>query len=657
MHAAGILEYADRVSDEERPTLSAHLQAYADTALRTDDGTILPPTVSPNTDDRMLIDGLPKLELQDSDLGLRLGATIGEGGMGIVRVADQVAVGRQVAVKTLRADRNAPEMVLHLLREAWMTGGLEHPNIIPVHNVGVDADGRPMIVMKRVEGEVWSTAIKNESRELRWHLKILEQVCQAVEFAGSRGIIHRDLKPDNVMIGRFGEVYVLDWGIAVSLHDDGSGRFPLAREVVGVAGTPGYMAPEMVSDTGEDLSVRTDVYLLGAILHEIITLKHKSVGGTLQAVLLASMASPPYEYAAHIPNELAQITNRATHVRPEHRFASAGAFREALEQFLEHESSRALSDSATRSMNTWAHLREGPEAPDPVAVQSLFGEARFGFEQALRAWPNNESAQAGFESCLETKFEYDLSRDDFESASVALATLGERRPKMAAQLEVSRAKIETRRAELTQLRRLQKARDLNVGLRTRAFFMMITAVAFGAIPPGAILARQLQWGTDYDYFFVGTVGKLIVSAGLTWWARDTLTKTQINRQLTAVLYLLMSMELFLRPIAQRLGHSVADSLLADFGLYGIVAATLAVTVDRRLWVCPLFYIVGAIVAMVDASYTYYALGAAHFFSYLYIARMWKPQTLFMTDEERVVLGRRPRRALRKAASEGTSDRS
>lgn len=634
--------------------MSTHLKAHAETALRSDDGTILPPTVSPNTDDQLLIDGLPRLPRQESGLGLRLGATLGEGGMGVVRMAEQVAIGRQVAVKTLRSDRTAPEMVLHLLREAWMTGGLEHPNIIPVHNVGVDEDGRPMIVMKRVEGEVWSAAIKKGTQDLRWHLKILEQVCQAVEFAGSRGIIHRDLKPDNVMIGRFGEVYVLDWGIAVSLQDDGSGRFPLARDVVGVAGTPGYMAPEMVSDTGADLSVRTDVYLLGAILHEVITGKRKSIGGTLQAVLLASMASPPYQYEDHIPGELADIVNRATHPHSEQRFATAGAFREAFGQFLEHESSRALSEGAKDRMNTWAHLDTGCEQPDPVAVQNLFGEARFGFEQALRAWPDNEAARLGFEACLERKFEYDLGRDDFESAAVVLATLGERCPDMLARLETSRVRIETRRAELTQLRDLQKARDLNIGLRTRAFFMMITAVAFGAIPPGAILARQLQWGTDYDYFFAGAVGKIVVSAALTWWARDTLMKTQVNRQLTAVLYLLLIAELFLRPITQRLGYPVIDSLLADFGLYGVVAATLAVTVDRRLWVCPFFYVVGAAVSLVDPTHTYYALGAAHFVSYLYVAKMWRPEHLLMTDEERVVAGRRPSRALRKAAAQSKS---
>ena len=136
--------------------------------------------------------------------------------MGIIRLGEQGAIGRQVAVKCLREGLDNERFGLQLLREAWVTGGLEHPNIVPVYSVGADSNGHPMIVMKRIEGTPWSELLRSDGRQLRDDPEILKQVCNAVEFAASRGVIHRDLKPDNVMIGTFGEVYVLDWGIAIA---------------------------------------------------------------------------------------------------------------------------------------------------------------------------------------------------------------------------------------------------------------------------------------------------------------------------------------------------------------------------------------------------------------------------------------------------------
>lgn len=622
--------------------LSELTRAYLDTALRSDDGTLLPPTVTPNTADRQLLNQLPLVEGYGRPGALNLGATLGEGGMGIVRIAEQPAVGRQVAVKTLRDDRKGHDLVLHLLREAWITGGLEHPNIIPVHDVGLDADGRPMIVMKRVEGTVWSELIKDGSHDLRWHLKILEQVCHAVEFAGARGIIHRDLKPANVMIGKFAEVYVLDWGIAVSLDEDPSGRLPLARDVAGIAGTPGYMAPEMVADTGQDLSLATDVYLLGAVLHELITKERRHLGDSLQAVLLSSMRSDPFDYPDYLPDELAEIARRATRPEPEARYAHAAAFRRALSDFLEHESSRELTEDAHLRMNRWAELERGEEPANPVAVQDLFSEARFGFEQALRAWPDNAEARAGLQACLERKFEHDLLRDDFEAASVVLAALAEHRPDLQARLTELERRLESRRSELTKLRQLQRARDLNVGRRTRAFLMLITALSFAGIAGAGAWVPSALSIDPYDYFYATGALKLFSALLLVTWARDSLSKTQVNRQLTAVLFLLIVMELAVRPFAQTLGHPVEHSLLIDFGIYALVTATLAITVDKRLAWSPVFYSLAVAAALKHIEGVYYFLALAHLGSFFVMAVAWRPKTLLPTPDERAEVRRRSR---------------
>src|SRR5262249_52505984 len=147
------------------------------------------------------------------------------------------------------------QATLGLLRESWITGGLEHPNIVPVHDLTVDESGRPRLLLKRIEGLPWSEVL-HDAEALRqrfasddpldFNVRVLMQVCSPVNFAHRRGIVPRDLKPQNVMIGEFQEVYVLDWGLAVSLVDDGSGRLPLAADVDEMAGTPAYMAPEML---------------------------------------------------------------------------------------------------------------------------------------------------------------------------------------------------------------------------------------------------------------------------------------------------------------------------------------------------------------------------------------------------------------------------
>ncbi len=145
--------------------------------------------------------------------------TLGEGGMGIVHVAQQRSLGREVAIKTLKPEFAQEELILKVLQEAWVTGRLEHPNVVPVYDIVVDAEGRPQIVLKKIDGQPWDQLMHSETDVrkkfragdlLDWNLQIVIEICQAVRFAHARGFVHRDLKPENVMVGEFGEVYVLD---------------------------------------------------------------------------------------------------------------------------------------------------------------------------------------------------------------------------------------------------------------------------------------------------------------------------------------------------------------------------------------------------------------------------------------------------------------
>ena len=185
---------------------------------------------------------------------------LGEGGMGVVYSARQSSVDRVVAVKMLRKeDEDATRRQL-FLQEAMVTADLNHPNIVPVHELGRNEQGALFYSMKQIEGTLWSDVIESNSQEE--NLDILLRTADAVAFAHSRGIVHRDLKPENVHLGQFGEVRLMDWGLAQATSEYRKPEFAGAQRM---GGTPAYMAPEMTKPK-QKIGLASDVYLLGAIL-------------------------------------------------------------------------------------------------------------------------------------------------------------------------------------------------------------------------------------------------------------------------------------------------------------------------------------------------------------------------------------------------------
>jgi serine/threonine-protein kinase len=408
---------------------------------------------------------------------IRIKHKIGEGGMGLVSLANQVPMGRDVAVKGLRDQARNHEMRLALLREGWTTGLLEHPNIVPVYTLGRDDDDEPIIVMKRIEGVAWNELLRNPDKAPRefdsedpldWHIDILAQVCNAVHYAHSKGVIHRDLKPENVMIGEFGEIYVLDWGIAVGLEEDPEHRLPSVDQISSPAGTPAYMAPEMVTGQGGSLSVRTDVYLLGAILHEVLTGRPPHDGETLHEIMFEAFCSQPQEYDLSVPAPLVDICQRAMAADPSERFATAEAFRHALVDFKRHREALALADEASQRLSALQEMVEGggeqdagdsdardldigSERRSEAQIYKLFGECRFGFEQALRVEESNAMAAKGLQTALEMMAERELSRGAFQAASLLIADFPQPRPDFERRLDALGDHLETREQEFESL--------------------------------------------------------------------------------------------------------------------------------------------------------------------------------------------------------------
>ena len=294
------------------------------------------------------------IEAQEFEERYQSRTKLGEGGMGEVRLCRDGRIGRDVAMKVIRTDRHpSAEMRARFLREVRVQGQLEHPSIVPVYDLGTGKDGETYFTMKRVRGQNLAdildslrlgepAAIKEYSQ--RKLLAAFQSVCLAIEFAHSRGVLHRDLKPTNIMLGAFGEVYVLDWGIAKIMDEEEgpSSRVQdsdpsLETQVGAFVGTLGYLSPEQFS--GEPLDPRSDVFSLGAILFEILTLLPLFEGKPIE---IAQQICEPNDARcsvrrpeAEVPPELEAICIHATKLERTDRVESARELNDAIQRYLD----------------------------------------------------------------------------------------------------------------------------------------------------------------------------------------------------------------------------------------------------------------------------------------------------------------------------------
>jgi eukaryotic-like serine/threonine-protein kinase len=294
---------------------------------------------------------------------LRIFPELGRGGMGRIHPATDRNLLRHVALKRLDKSLAAQSFYRDgFIAEAQITGQLEHPNIVPVHELAVDARGVPYFTMKLVQGVSLFKWLRDATRPLgsteriEEGLEIFTKVCDAVAYAHHRGVIHRDLKPDNIMVASFGQVYLMDWGLArLTKSRPASGEYS-QMEAPGAVGTPEYMAPEQARGNPADMDERSDIFGLGAVLYEIVS--GKTPYGDLrdpEAILERARAGRviPIEQIAPalgVSKRLRDIVTRATAPHPADRYPTVVALQRDVVSFVRgglHLPRRAFQPGAT----------------------------------------------------------------------------------------------------------------------------------------------------------------------------------------------------------------------------------------------------------------------------------------------------------------------
>ncbi|MBX3251975.1 MAG: protein kinase [Myxococcales bacterium] len=557
--------------------------------------------------------------------GLRIGATLGEGGMGLVREAEQLSLARDVAVKTLRGERADERAAAQLVREALVTGLLEHPNIVPVHDLRFDEAGLPLVVLKRIRGVAWSELIADPSQirdrffardPLAWHLRVLLRVCRAVELAHRLGIVHRDLKPANVMVGEHDEVYVVDWGVAATLRTDADPRLP--RVDAAIVGTPAYMAPEMARGRPEDVSERTDVFLLGAVLFELIVGHPPHRGERFAQVLYQVLRSDvrlPED--VEVPSGLRRIVERALAREPGERFEGVEPFRRALEDYLEHRASVELTREAEAHLARLARA-EGEER------QRLFGECRFAFQHALRIWSENEEARRGLDAALVTMAQDALERGQPALAEELLADARGVPSELRARLDAALARHREERAILDAIEDERRQMDPRVGRPQRLAFALVIGLAWGIAPLVAVARQHLDRPQRPYELLVWPLTMVLACAIPALAFRSALMRTALNRRLMWTLIGVMAALFVFHAGALIAGLSVAQAQSMDFALFAGAGLAVTLLVDRRFASVVVVYLACFFVASAWPTYRYWALFVGNVNVLVAFLRVWPP---------------------------------
>ncbi|MFN0043158.1 MAG: serine/threonine-protein kinase, partial [Alphaproteobacteria bacterium] len=386
---------------------------------------------------------------------------IGAGGQGEVWRSVQESLQREVAVKILTSGHRE-----EFLREAFTSGALDHPNIVPVVDLGeaeISGVAHPMMAMKLVRGRPWNKILHYDRPKpgepldafLAAQLATFLSVCNAVDFAHSRGIIHRDLKPSQVMIGDFGEVYLVDWGMALYVQngeaaagDDLHRRMNTMATATNPAGTPAYMAPEQTRRDTAGLGMHTDIYLLGGLLRELVTGRPPHDAQYGRASMLEASENKLSPLPDNCPGELRTLIDRAMATDPASRPKTVREIRTVVEDYLtganRQRESRTISEGLARVVAALSGGNYGE-----------FGRIDRQLSHALELWPGNHDAQELRQLVLRRHAEAALAAGDLQLSETLAQALRSDAMRDDLAAKIARARRAVERSAI--LRRRQRA--------------------------------------------------------------------------------------------------------------------------------------------------------------------------------------------------------
>jgi serine/threonine protein kinase/formylglycine-generating enzyme required for sulfatase activity len=423
--------------------------------------------------------GAVSLQLIASEARYALLEELGRGGMGVVYRARQPGLGREVALK--QAIFTRPQDRAQFVAEALITSRLDHPNIVPVYNLLTTANGDCALTMKLARGTSWRALLhpspehQADRRDLDFHIGVLLSLANAVGFAHSRSVVHNDLKPENVMVGEFGEVLLMDWGVAVDISERVDPQQPVRHrsQLQAPCGTPSYMPPELARGRGEEVGPWTDTYLLGSILHEVLTGVPPHRRGSFSETVAAAAAGEVDPLPTSAPEGLRRVCERALESDRTRRYQTAGAFLQALKDYLTSRDSLALCDEAERRVEqAWSWVRSNGHTEERSRLYAQLAEGASSFRQALVLWPANERARKGAESTTVGLVEQALAHGDLGLAASEL----ERLTGSAHAARLSEAIGRAREARERSLRSAVRYRRAVVGLTVAVIVVLLVGL-------------------------------------------------------------------------------------------------------------------------------------------------------------------------------------
>ena len=397
----------------------------------------------------------------------------------------------------------------------------------------------------------------------------------------------------------------------------GPDELPLASDIDEIVGTPHYLAPEMAAGDGAMLDARSDVYLLGACLHEVLCGDAPHDGPDLRTVLTAAFRSKPQRYAERWPSDLVAICRRAMHRDREERFADAAAFAEAVDQFLLHRDSLALSEDAQARFDQLRQAIDGKHGD--AEIYDAFGACRFGFGQALRAWEGNAAARDGLRRCLVRMIEFELSRGSPRAAAAYLAELPDPDEDLAERVATADQQIQN---EAERLERIERDNDPTVGDRLRAVVAFVTAPAWGlAHFVCGWINRSGEPITHHTLAWLSAafLGAAAVTA---WLGRSVFFATSANARTSWAFLFGFGLYVIGWLSAGQMAAGIAVTFVFLMLSQSLWWAVLALSSDRRVFPLPLALMCGAVATLLRPENAFEWQGFATFGGAMGVALNW-----------------------------------